>query len=662
MTDGDLVSEEKLSLYLQEAVINRKVRARGKAQHSTPETGDDAVVGYSSVESTVSALCDLWQVQRSQNLNPYPHPRGVAVKGLLKQMAQYKAERKRAAFADRGANTIQDGHTDDQFQSVLATLWRQGLEKPEISLRTLFDITFSHSTLTRGEDTRHAELADIFTIELQNQGPTRCFPLIATIDASKTNKTGKPWYAACLRTKNVQSCPVGALSFYLLYRFTLGSEEFPDFDHRKKWYRRRVLKGYPWQLEKEISYDTQLQHVKAAYRAAGIVSTHWTHLQRKVGSQRAEEAGADEASIRRLGRWNNDQMTRVYLTNLPLEAMKAVAGYSTNNPHSYYVARAAVEPPPSLLRQVFPEIEKWEGRVLLGKDNFVQDIAASGFLNFLIQARLVILQDAALLSTTYPSHSLWRLPVFQSYEFGAFQRQVLAAEDSPQINLAEAVMQSFPIVAEQLQQQATMVQGIARASDSLARTHQDQLVGRFDDLSLQVSRLAEEARRRTIKVSMTEEEYVRFRQSTTLPPEAPRAQEATPPLEMSRSEQPPPPPSTLSTVITLATNAVPEYRMNRTIQTVRELWQEWSQGVEGGPAVVELERRFQARWRRDSSVRMHYLRRKYIVDEINRLVSEGKYATHNEAVTFLDNQRGQWSLKALNEALRQRRPLPGARR
>ena len=112
--------------------------------------------------------------------------------------------------------------------------------------------------MTRGEDTRHAELADIFTIELQNQGPTRCFPLIATIDVSKTNKTGKPWYAACLRTRNVQSCPVGALSFYLLYRFTLGNEEFPDFDHRKKWYRRRVLKGYPWQLEKEISYDTQL--------------------------------------------------------------------------------------------------------------------------------------------------------------------------------------------------------------------------------------------------------------------------------------------------------------------------------------------------------------------------------------------------------------------
>ena len=102
--------------------------------------------------------------------------------------------------------------------------------------------------------------------------------------------------------------------------------------------------------------------------------------------------------------------------------MKAVAGYSTNNPNSYYVARAAIEPPPPLLRQVFPEIEKWERRVLLGEDNFVQDIAASGFLNFLIQARLVILQDAALLSTTYPGHPLWRLPVFRSEEFGAFQR------------------------------------------------------------------------------------------------------------------------------------------------------------------------------------------------------------------------------------------------
>src|SRR5271163_302005 len=52
MTDGDLVNEEKLSLYLQEAVINRKVRARGKTQHSTPETSDGAVVGYSSVEAT----------------------------------------------------------------------------------------------------------------------------------------------------------------------------------------------------------------------------------------------------------------------------------------------------------------------------------------------------------------------------------------------------------------------------------------------------------------------------------------------------------------------------------------------------------------------------------------------------------------------------------
>ena len=329
---------------------------------------------------------------------------------------------------------------------------------------------------------------------------------------------------------------------------------------------------------------------------------------------------------------------------------------------------------------------------MLGEDNFVQDIAASGFLNFLIQARRVILQDAALLSTTYPSHPLWRLPVFQSQEFGAFQRQVLAAENSPQINLAEAVMQSFPIVAEQLQQQATMVQGIARASDSLARTYQDQLVGRFDDLGLQIGRLAEEVRRRTVNVSMTEEEYVRFRQSTALPPEAPRAQVARPPLEMSRSEPssssssssggrpsnplgPPtllpervvaapvstPAASTLPTATTLAADVVPEYRMNRTIQTVRELWQEWSRGFGGGPAVAELERRFQARWRRDSNVRMHYLRRKYIVDEINRLVSDGKFATHNEAVNFLEKQRGQWSLKALNEALRQRRPLPGAR-
>jgi hypothetical protein len=90
-----------------------------------------------------------------------------------------------------------------------------------------------------------------------------------------------------------------------------------------------------------------------------------------------------------------------------------------------------------------------------------------------------------LFSVTYLDHIFWRLPVFQSPEFVVFEQQFLAAETAPVINLAEAVIQSFPVVAEQLQRQATMTQGVTRVSESLARTQHDVTVGRFDDISSQ---------------------------------------------------------------------------------------------------------------------------------------------------------------------------------
>jgi hypothetical protein len=58
-------------------------------------------------------------------------------------------------------------------------------------------------------------------------------------------------------------------------------------------------------------------------------------------------------------------------------------------------------------------------------------------------------------------------------------------------------------------------------------------------------------------------------------------------------------------------------------------------------------------------VRIHYLRCKFIPDEINRLVSEGRFTTHNEAVICLERVREQWPLKRLNEAI-QRGEILGA--
>ncbi|OWY97418.1 hypothetical protein PHMEG_00032054 [Phytophthora megakarya] len=45
----------------------------------------------------------------------------------------------------------------------------------------------------------------------------------------------------------------------------------------------------------------------------------------------ADLGGASESQIRRLGRWNNNQsMEKCYLTSLPREAMRTLAGFEPN--------------------------------------------------------------------------------------------------------------------------------------------------------------------------------------------------------------------------------------------------------------------------------------------------------------------------------------------
>ena len=53
------------------------------------------------------------------------------------------------------------------------------------------------------------------------------------------------------------TCPVGALAFYLFFRWHRGEEEFPNFTSRRQWYDTFLLKGKD--PRREIAYDTQLE-------------------------------------------------------------------------------------------------------------------------------------------------------------------------------------------------------------------------------------------------------------------------------------------------------------------------------------------------------------------------------------------------------------------
>ena len=82
------------------------------------------------------------------------------------------------------------------------------------------------------------------------------------------------------------------------------------------------------------------------------------------GARMAELTGASEEQIRRLGRWNNNAMENCYLTNLPREAMRTLAGFRTDR-GCFFIRRAVIEPAPALKNLIFPEKMELSTKFLL---------------------------------------------------------------------------------------------------------------------------------------------------------------------------------------------------------------------------------------------------------------------------------------------------------
>ena len=164
-----------------------------------------------------------------------------------------------------------------------------------VSVMSVTDILLGHYMLTRGNDRRNAELSDLFTFELPGEGPTRCVPLIFTTREGKENQFGRLETTGALRNKKPLVYMLGGLAFYLLSRWDLGDEPFPDFSKRALWYKIRLIKSSTANRETALSYTTQRDWVAKAFQYAGISSQKKTHSGRSGGAQMAELKGVSEA-------------------------------------------------------------------------------------------------------------------------------------------------------------------------------------------------------------------------------------------------------------------------------------------------------------------------------------------------------------------------------
>jgi hypothetical protein len=156
-----------------------------------------------------------------------------------------------------------------------------------------------------------------------------------------------------------------------------------------------------------MSYKVHRDAIAGALEHIGLRSRAKTHVGRGSGARMADIGGASEAQIRRLGRWNNQAMEKCYLTSLPREAMRTLAGFEPTR-GTYFLVRACTEPPLPLQQKIFPSLEGWQSKMSAGECE--QSIAGGGFLELLKYLRVVILQDAVILAEKISGHPIWRQP------------------------------------------------------------------------------------------------------------------------------------------------------------------------------------------------------------------------------------------------------------
>ena len=206
----------------------------------TPET----------IESSyVSAVINLWKEQCLEETNPYPSPRGEYLKTFMVNLQISRAQLWRSNYEDRAINNLKDGYTMDEMRKMTDHLMGDmAARSEEKSLRTRLDLQWLHAMMLRSESTRYAEYADLCSKRLENEGPT-CLAIILRISQGKTvnrqdaANSRKTMYTGFLRTKEVLLCPVGALAFWLSYRWDVFGEEFPDFSDRASWFATKVVPG-----------------------------------------------------------------------------------------------------------------------------------------------------------------------------------------------------------------------------------------------------------------------------------------------------------------------------------------------------------------------------------------------------------------------------------
>ena len=595
------INPERFEAFIAEVVETRTSRDMD---------GQSISVKPSTKLAYVDALLHLWRLQINvehggrPSHNPKDEPCVVSYK---RQLSSELADFKILHNVDRIQGTALEMRVNIRTYKEKSVQYLAASESAEVKWH--FAFLSSWNGLLRGESVRRFQFADLAYMQEQlTLGPQKVDILVLLQSKGKVNHDGRTDVYPYLRHDDWTLCVHGALARLFFDRFEIKGNAWPSFNKKEEWFGTYLVCEYSTPFN-PITYQGHRKAVLRANRNVhGNLSRTKTHEGRRGGAQIADMFGASEESIRRAGHWNASVVSTRYMDPICRESMMALAGFDKSKT-TYYLKRDILEPPESLKNLLWPIIDEWRRKLA---DNQIEQPCSSlhYFLDALVHLRKVFLQDAVFLQEVYPNHYFFRHPLFHLPEWTQFKASLLQAirdDDTP-------ITQSFQNVAPQI---ASSIQDLTRA------VHQTQdMITKRDEKTDSVNNKVLNL------VTKFAQDFTNIHAETT----GAVGQELVqnPSRVHPRDEG----------VVT----DIPRYTMSRQVVTVTGLWTEWMEGINGGPAVRDLEENFGARWRSNATERAFFYRRKSIIKYVIHYASEHTI-DESEAVARVEDMRKSMKLK-----------------
>ena len=558
-------------------------------------------------------------------------------------------------YVDRGREGFRmKSFTTEQLHAISNYHWNR-TDKAHESLRDNMAEFNMRAMSLRGEHLRSVELPDLVIDDIGEQGHGECKAVITVLNRGKTNKYGNNEFAATFRSKDVYMCPQSKMAFYFFHRFDQSKEELPNFETNQSWFDIKLFRQSQAHLKKkEVSYDAHLRAVQKFYLACGLRAPKKTHLMRGDSVRYAEAKGLKREERTQMGRWENGAMDACYGRSLPIKAMRTMAGFSHKHPN--YKIHRDVEVPEELFKKIFLGVENLLEEELR-KNEAGQVYAKIQFLELLIYFRKLILQDSCRLKLKHPDHPIWNHEVFSHPLYSEFQEEVLEASQDDHIN-SMTLEERLPEVMEYFNHKLDMLHGSFETFRKSTRNNLIRLQRRLNKMKVKVSFEDEDTatmqhtiRRMMLRAegfdpgtdmesleSETESDYenrIELRKKrrieenvrstfTSLQRDS---------LVMDTDERPRYHMHKNATKYT--NNPPPEFKMNRNIKTVKNLWHEWYIGSTTCPSVEFLEETYANKWRKDERDRIWFSKRKTVIRVVHDL-AEQNGINKEQAIKILD--------------------------